>query len=111
MEALLARRKQFEGPKPALEEYGGAAGPKKAIRGTEACTRRIWRRCWPEESDSRDRSLHSKNMEALLARKKQFEGPKPALKEYGGAAGPKKAIRGTTTLTLEYNMRTMLSID
>jgi hypothetical protein len=31
MEALLALRKRFEGSKPALEEYGGAAGPKKVI--------------------------------------------------------------------------------
>jgi hypothetical protein len=38
MEVLLAQRKRFEGPKPALEEYGGAAGPKKMIRGTEART-------------------------------------------------------------------------
>jgi hypothetical protein len=46
MEALLARRKRFEGPKPALEEYGGAAGLKKTIR-----------------------SPRSNNTEALLARR------------------------------------------
>jgi hypothetical protein len=33
MEALLARRKRFEGPKPAFEESGGAAGPKKRFEG------------------------------------------------------------------------------
>jgi hypothetical protein len=33
LEALLARKKQFEGPKSYLECLGGAAGPKEMIRG------------------------------------------------------------------------------
>jgi hypothetical protein len=32
LKALLARKKQFERPKPCLEYLEGAAGPKKAIR-------------------------------------------------------------------------------
>jgi hypothetical protein len=39
MKALLARKKQIEGPKPCLEYYEGAAGPKETIRGTEALSR------------------------------------------------------------------------
>jgi hypothetical protein len=60
MEALLARRKRFE--------------------GTEARTQIIWRRFWPEENNWRDQSPHSNNIEVLLAQRKQFEGPKPVLK-------------------------------
>jgi hypothetical protein len=29
LKALLARKKQFEGPKPCLEYFEGAAGPKR----------------------------------------------------------------------------------
>jgi hypothetical protein len=67
MEAMLAQRKRFEGPKPALEYCRGVEDPKETIRGTGARTRIIGRRCWLEENDSRDRSADSKNIEALLA--------------------------------------------
>jgi hypothetical protein len=36
LKALLAQKKQFEGLKPYLKYLEGAAGPKKAIQGTEA---------------------------------------------------------------------------
>jgi hypothetical protein len=42
--------------------------------------------------DSRYENLHSNNIEAPQAQRKRFEGPKLALEEYGGAAGPKKMI-------------------
>jgi hypothetical protein len=32
LKALLAQKKQFEGPKPCLEYLEGAAGPKKTIQ-------------------------------------------------------------------------------
>jgi hypothetical protein len=51
--------------------------------------------CWPEEDNSRDRSPASNNLKALLARRRQFEGPKPSLKYLEGTAGLKKIIRGT----------------
>jgi hypothetical protein len=38
MEALLAQRKQFEGPKPALEYYKGIEDLKETIQRTGACT-------------------------------------------------------------------------
>jgi hypothetical protein len=36
LKALLAQKKQFEGPKPCLEYLEGAAGPKEIVQGTEA---------------------------------------------------------------------------
>jgi hypothetical protein len=71
------------------------------MSSSEAHTRIIWRRCWPDEDDSWDRSPHSNNSEALLARRRQLEGPKPALEKFGGVVGPMKMIRGTRTPTLE----------
>jgi hypothetical protein len=93
LKALLARKRQFEGPKSCLEYLEGVVGPKEAIRGTEAHTRITQRRCWPEKINLKDRSPHSNNAEALLARKNQFEGPKSCLEYLEGAAGPKGAIR------------------
>jgi hypothetical protein len=43
--------------------------------------------------NSRDRSPSSNTLKALLARKKQFERPKPCLEYLEGAAGPKRAIQ------------------
>jgi hypothetical protein len=46
-----------------------------------------------QKDNSRDQSPASNILKALLARKKQFEGPKPCLEYLEGAAGPKKTIR------------------
>jgi hypothetical protein len=96
--APLARKKQFEGPKSYLEYLEGAAGPKEAIRGTKVLPRISRRRCWPERGNSMDQSPTSNISKALLARKRQFEGPKSYLEYLEGAAGPKEAIRGTKVL-------------
>jgi hypothetical protein len=37
LKALLARKKQFEGPKPCLEYLEGAAGPKRRFKGPKPC--------------------------------------------------------------------------
>jgi hypothetical protein len=57
--------------------------------------RTLKRRYWSEKGDSQDRSPTSNILKALLARKKQFEGPKPCIEYLEGAAGPKETIRGT----------------
>jgi hypothetical protein len=93
------------------------------IRGTKARTQIIWRRCWPEEDDSRDQSPQleyyrgikkprvndsrdrnplSNNMKALLGQKNQFEeqeSPHSNIVEV--SKNPKRAIRGTETHTRE----------
>jgi hypothetical protein len=50
LKALLARKKQFEGPKPCLEYLEGAAGPKRAIQ------------------DNFDRKIPSKEQTSLIRR-------------------------------------------
>jgi hypothetical protein len=37
LKALLARKKQFEGPKSHLEYLEGAAGPKRQFEGPKPC--------------------------------------------------------------------------
>jgi hypothetical protein len=44
--------------------------------------------------DSKVRSRASNILKALLAQKKQFEGPKPYLEYFEGAAGPKRQFEG-----------------
>jgi hypothetical protein len=62
------------------------------FEGSGAYTRTAWRRCRLERDDSKVRSPASNILKALLARKKQFEGPKPCLEYLEGAAGPKETI-------------------
>jgi hypothetical protein len=79
--ALLARKKQLEGPKSCLEYIDGTAGPKEITRGTEILSRIYRRHCWPERDNSRDRNPVSNISKALLARKKQLEEPKDRVVE------------------------------
>jgi hypothetical protein len=48
-----------------------------------------------QNRDSRGKGPNLNKAEALLARKRCFEGLKPRLKQFEGTAGLKKIIRGT----------------
>jgi hypothetical protein len=72
LEALLARKDNFEGPKPYLDYLEGAAGPKGQFEGPEPCL---------------------EYLKGAAGPKGQFEGPKPCLEYLEGAAGPKEQFK------------------
>jgi hypothetical protein len=74
LEALLARKKQFEGPKSCLEYLEGAAGPKVQFEGPKS---------------------YLEYLEGAAGPKGQFEGPKSYLEYLVGAAGPKRGNPNT----------------
>jgi hypothetical protein len=80
LKALLARKKQCEGPKSCLEYLGGAAGPKKQFEGPQP---------------------RLEYLEGAAGSKGQFEGPKSCLEYLEGAAGPKEQFEGPKSC-LEY---------
>jgi hypothetical protein len=49
LKTRLARKKQFEGPKPRLEYLEGAAGPKKQFEGPKSCLEYLEGAAGPKE--------------------------------------------------------------
>jgi hypothetical protein len=80
LKALLARKRQFKGPKPCLEYLEGAAGPKVQFKGPKSCLEYI---------------------ESAAGPKVRLEGPKSYLKYHEGAADPKVRLKGPKSY-LEY---------
>jgi hypothetical protein len=50
MDALLARKKQFDGLKTTLEQYGSAAGPKKQFEAPEPALEQYRGAAGPKEA-------------------------------------------------------------
>jgi hypothetical protein len=89
LEALLARKKQFEGPKSYLEYLEGAAGPKVQFEGPKSYLEYPEGAAGPKGQFEGPKS-YLEYLEGAASPKGQFEGPKSYLEYLEGAAGPKR---------------------
>jgi hypothetical protein len=70
LKALLARKKQFEGPKFRLKYLGGAAGPKRQFEGPKPRLEYLEGAAGPKETirNNFDRKIPSKEQTSLARR-------------------------------------------
>jgi hypothetical protein len=70
LKALLARKKQFGGPKFRLEYLEGAAGPKRQFERPKPCFEYLGGAAGPKRAiqDNFDRKILSKEQKSLIRR-------------------------------------------